>query len=338
MPRCRVCGVRIKKRNNIKYCSRECYRKSKYTGRKIKCDFCGKEFYRQKSEIRTTHNFCSEECYHNWDSKQGSVAVACEVCGKEFKKNRFFYNRDKRHFCSRKCRAKGYSKENNPRWNSVLIECDFCGREFQVHSYELKQLEHHFCSRNCYKKWRKGKFKGEESSRWKGGKIERICRICGKKFSVKPCVVKNGLGKTCSRKCQHKWVSILNTGRKHSIETVRKIIKSLNQKPNKTEVYLNSLIQTKVPNTWEFNVETSRYIIDGKVPDWVHLNGEKKVIELFGEPFHEDGSPFGISYRRTEKGTIERYNSSGYECLIIWTKELYKNEEKVLESIVRFSR
>lgn len=44
-----------------KYCSRECYYKSRKTGPggKSKCKRCGKEFLHSKSRIRT---FCSVEC------------------------------------------------------------------------------------------------------------------------------------------------------------------------------------------------------------------------------------------------------------------------------------
>ena len=36
---------------------------------------------------------------------------------------------------------------------------------------------------------------------WKGGKIERICEVCGKTFYVNLCVVKIGAGNCCSRSC-----------------------------------------------------------------------------------------------------------------------------------------
>ena len=76
--------------------------------------------------------------------------------------------------------------------------------------------------------------------------------------------------------------------------------------------------------------------IGGKIPDFVNVNGQKKVIELFGEPWHKLDSPFKVSYRRTEKGTLEIYKKCGWSCLIIWHEEL-RNMKNVEDKINQFN-
>ena len=50
---CPQCGKEFEcmKSNERKYCSRECFNKSKETGMDIKCDNCGKFFHRRQYHI-----------------------------------------------------------------------------------------------------------------------------------------------------------------------------------------------------------------------------------------------------------------------------------------------
>jgi hypothetical protein len=42
---------------------------------------------------------------------------------------------------------------------------------------------------------------GKNSPSWKGGKVKRICKQCGKEFEVGQSIVKRGKGKYCSHRC-----------------------------------------------------------------------------------------------------------------------------------------
>lgn len=46
--------------------------------------------------------------------------------------------------------------------------------------------------------------------------IECVCKECGKKFKVKPSVIKNGGGKFCTKRCWYNWKSKNFTGDKNS--------------------------------------------------------------------------------------------------------------------------
>lgn len=63
---------------------------------KIKCDYCGKEFYRRPSAIKV-ENYCCLKCYH--ESLQ--TTLVCENCGKEFR--RLKSQMSEHNFCSPEC-------------------------------------------------------------------------------------------------------------------------------------------------------------------------------------------------------------------------------------------
>jgi len=57
---------------------------------RIKCDFCGKERYKQPAHLKKNkHNFCSRECYHRYQRETWVYPVTEE-------KNSFFHRLIKR--------------------------------------------------------------------------------------------------------------------------------------------------------------------------------------------------------------------------------------------------
>lgn len=58
-----------------KFCSRTCYiAHKKHIGRvKLVCDQCGKQFDRQKCDVKETYNFCSRECQGIFQRKDTSI-------------------------------------------------------------------------------------------------------------------------------------------------------------------------------------------------------------------------------------------------------------------------
>lgn len=120
-------------------------------------------------------------------------------------------------------------------------------------------------------------------------------------------------------------------GRRHSLETIRRIMRSKDVKPNKAEKLLTSLIkENKLPYKYTGNGEV---IIGGRNPDFLNVNGEKKVIELFGRGWHKPGyGPFNVRENVTEPKTIDHYKGYGFDCLVIWDNEL-KNSSAVVDRI-----
>jgi len=118
-------------------------------------------------------------------------------------------------------------------------------------------------------------------------------------------------------------------------ELAKKRIASFNLKPNGMELYLDYILQNNFPDEWKF-VGDGQVIIGGLCPDFINVNGKKKIIELFGHFWHDgDLALRGISSHRTEEGKKKVYGEIGYDTLVIWDDEL-NNERKVIEKIKGF--
>jgi len=106
-----------------------------------------------------------------------------------------------------------------------------------------------------------------------------------------------------------------------------------NRRPNKQERHLEEILDKYFPKEWKF-VGDGSVILFGLNPDFINCNGQKKIIEVFGDYWH---SKEGIAWHRTELGRIMAYNSIGYRTLIVWESEL-KDEEAVIAKIQAFMR
>jgi hypothetical protein len=124
-------------------------------------------------------------------------------------------------------------------------------------------------------------------------------------------------------------------GKHHSEESKQKMrLKKLGLYAGK--LYLDSILQNHFPDEWKF-VGDGQVIIGGLCPDFINVNGKKKIIELFGHFWHEGKiiSKGGVLEHRTEAGKKKVYGEIGYDTLVIWDDEL-DNESKVIEKINRF--
>ena len=114
---------------------------------------------------------------------------------------------------------------------------------------------------------------------------------------------------------------------------IKKRLKGLCKKPTKPERYLITLIkENSLPYKY---VGNGKKIIGGLNPDFVDINGKRKIIEVFNRFWHQDYK--NVDYKRTEIGRINFFNNIGYSCLIIWDDEINKdNKEIVLNKIINF--
>jgi len=93
--------------------------------------------------------------------------------------------------------------------------------------------------------------------------------------------------------------------------------------PNKQEKKLNNLLEKMYPGEWKF-VGNGEVIIDGKCPDFININGQKKIIELYGEWWHKPDE------EQRRKDFFKRY---GYETLVIWVRQLM--DDGVAKSMIK---
>jgi G:T-mismatch repair DNA endonuclease (very short patch repair protein) len=110
-------------------------------------------------------------------------------------------------------------------------------------------------------------------------------------------------------------------------EFVRKKMKANNVRPNKPEKFLTKLFQELYPNEWKY-VGDGQFILAGKCPDFVNINGQKKIIELYGDYWHKDDNP---------QDRIDLFAKYGYQTLVIWEHEL-EDVENLKEKLVSFNR
>lgn len=77
--------------------------------------------------------------------------------------------------------------------------------------------------------------------------------------------------------------------------------------------------------------------IDNVNPDFVNSNGEKIVIEVFGDYWHDPLKNKHCSYNRTEEGRKEFLKSYGWKCLVLWENEIKSlKEEEIVNKIKEF--
>jgi hypothetical protein len=89
--------------------------------------------------------------------------------------------------------------------------------------------------------------------------------------------------------------------------------------PNKMELKLNDILDRLYPGEWKF-VGNGEVVIDGKCPDFININGQKKIIELYGERWHQNHDP---------QDRINVFKPFGYETLVIWSKELWNTNDLI---------
>lgn len=74
-------------------------------------------------------------------------------------------------------------------------------------------------------------------------------------------------------------------------------------------------------------VGNGKYWVAGLNPDFVSTDGSNRIVEMFGDYWHKG---------QNENHRIARFKEVGYECLVVWEKELRKNPIHALERVLTF--
>lgn len=225
--------------------------------------------------------------------------------------------------------------------------CRGCTKEV-VFRYYYQAKNFIYCSHKCYtehvkilKRPKPSKLKGRIKTR----RMKRFCLYCENPF---PVLIKSPHHKYCSCKCYY----ASRKGRKHTEETKKKMSgksRALRQDPEfikkcimaarrgqtKPEIKMQELLNRLYPGEYKYTGDGS-FSIDGLNPDFVNVNGQKKIIEVFGIYFHDPKfSNRKIPYRSTYDGRKKVFSDFGYETLIIWDEEM-KDMEKVKRKVRGF--
>ena len=111
-------------------------------------------------------------------------------------------------------------------------------------------------------------------------------------------------------------------------EYQRKQYKAKNVKPNKPEIKLSNLLNKLFPNEYKY-VGDFQFFLGGKNPDFMNVNGQKKLIELYGDYWHRNADP---------QNRIDHFKQYGFDTLVIWEQELKKSRLQLRRRLKEFHR
>lgn len=165
----------------------------------------------------------------------------------------------------------------------------------------------------CYNKIRQGKLRGAYK------REINYCIDCGKEISYR------------AKRCYNCNMLFRWKNKVYRENTVVSMFRGMKLSPNKCEKLLNALLNKLLPNEYKF-IGNGKLIIDGLCPDFVNCNGQKKIIELFGDYWHNR-----VGAKQRDKRRIKIYDKYGYKTLIIWEHEL-KDKNNLKKKILVFNK
>lgn len=121
--------------------------------------------------------------------------------------------------------------------------------------------------------------------------------------------------------------------KKYLGKRIKASMKVANRKPNKLEKRLEQIIQRhNLPFKY---VGNGKFILGGKCPDFLNVDGRKQVIEVFGDYWHTERAR---CFEETEEGRKQFFAKYGFGCLILWEHELNNlPEQEIVEKVETMS-
>jgi len=114
---------------------------------------------------------------------------------------------------------------------------------------------------------------------------------------------------------------------------LRAISTGAKDKPTKPERRLRNRLNHLFPSEYKF-VGDGTFWIGGKNPDFINVNSQKKVIELFGTYWHSFVKT-GRTKKQEENQRIKHFAQYGFKILIVWQNEL-KNIKRLRTKLIEF--
>lgn len=102
------------------------------------------------------------------------------------------------------------------------------------------------------------------------------------------------------------------------------------QRPTKIERKFQNIV-SKYNLPYKYVGDGYTWIV-GRCPDFLNINGEKTVVEIFSRWWHDPSVNQRIKPQHTEEATLRHYQQYGFDCIIIWEREL-KDESQLVEKI-----
>jgi len=304
---------------------------------KHRCEICNKEFYVSNyTDKKGLGRFCSQSCMVKWRSKmwdgrthpsykpESHKKYECSYCGKTFE-TKIDKRSYKKHYCSRECKDKALIK-------NVTKKCLNCGEKVILRPFEIEIYKNMiFCSKKCRREYKLKNYlifltEKEKRSYLSKGRILKYCKICGKKFYMKPSDLKYNRGIYCSKICAY----IGTKKRWENKEFAKRVLKAQRRgaeiRPTKPEKLFDEITHTNIYYTGNGEFWISFKNGRHKNPDF-KVAGQRKVIEIFGDYWHKGENPQDL---------INLYKQTDFKCLIFWEHEIYNDLDNVLKRVDNF--
>ena len=156
---------------------------------RVKCDYCGNEFYRYPSQLAGKDKvYCSEEC--RWQIGR-ELNLRCDYCGNAFHRApseiaKWADRGCTQTYCSRECydraRQASLPEGHRPagRWGKHYAECIQCGKSMYLRPSRIHTDHENFCSMACRREFR---LTHPERGVWAARKHSKqqhtTCQVCG---------------------------------------------------------------------------------------------------------------------------------------------------------------
>lgn len=155
-----------------------------------------------------------------------------------------------------------------------------------------------------------------------------FCKVCNKRIDrmAKNCSIHKTMSLSSRQKTSDAQKKLWNDST-HRRKMIVNIFKSNRCLPNKPEKFLIKSLNDILPDAYKY-VGNGKFWIERFNPDFINSNGQKKIIEFFGEYWHS--TPKAI---QRDKIRLKTYKKYGYDTLVIKQKdfvEMNSLEAKIL--------
>lgn len=137
-----------------------------------------------------------------------------------------------------------------------------------------------------------------------------------------------GLTSKGRKKTQESKMKTSNTMKQllQDVEFQEKFFKNRGVLPNKLELKIQDWLNELFPNEWKY-IGDFQTFIGGKCPDFMNINGQKKLIEVFGDYWHKNDDP---------EQRINHFKEYGFNTLVLWESEINNYPIETKRKVVSF--